>query len=189
MDEAIEKFASCGSLPEPIACRPGCHFCCFNQPMVTSLEALLIGSHVDEVFSEGDRALLKGKIERIVACTRRMRPDEIFSRRHELPCIFLDHGRCRVYAVRPAICRACTSTSAAHCHSVFEARDFRARLRCYPNIRQILQNVQVRLAERCRALGCRAGHLWLAEAIDAFWRHPRPLEAWHQGQDIFGPGF
>jgi hypothetical protein len=51
-DRAIRQFTSHASLPKPIECRPGCHYCCFNQPVVTPPEALLIGHYVEETFTD-----------------------------------------------------------------------------------------------------------------------------------------
>ncbi|HZE20426.1 MAG TPA: hypothetical protein VE082_00090, partial [Desulfobaccales bacterium] len=34
-DQLINYFEAANQLPQPIACRPGCNFCCFNQVEVT----------------------------------------------------------------------------------------------------------------------------------------------------------
>jgi Fe-S-cluster containining protein len=187
MDDAIEKIVSLECLPEPIDCRPGCYYCCYNQPIVTPPEALLIGHFVEGTFSDRERSELVERMVSILELTRDKGRDEIMMMRHELPCIFLIRGMCSVYEVRPAICRACSSTSAEHCATVFESRDARARLRCYAQIREIFQTTHAGLIESCEQMGCQSDFLLIAEAMHDYFRHPRPVEAWLDGEKIFHP--
>ena len=144
-DDALEKFANLDSLPEPFDCEPGCSYCCFNLPVVTPLEALLIGHHLDRTFSNEQKGILKDKIKKIFKKTNGKQPDEILMMRHELACIFLQNSMCTVYSVRPVVCRTCSSTSAAHCRMIFETRNHRARLRCYQQVREIFKTVHSNL--------------------------------------------
>jgi len=186
-DNAIERIVSLENLPEPIDCRPGCHYCCYNQPIVTPPEALLIGCFVKETFTDRKRSELSERMVSILERTRDKGHDEVMMMRHELPCIFLVDGRCSVYKVRPAICRACSSTSAEHCATLFEARDTRARLRCYAQIRKIFQTAHAGLIESCAAMGCQSNFMLIAEAMHDYFRHPRPIEAWLDGEKVFHP--
>ncbi|NTV28434.1 MAG: YkgJ family cysteine cluster protein [Methanothrix sp.] len=187
MDDAIESIVSLERLPEPIDCQPGCHYCCYNQPIVTPPEALLIGHSVEETFTDRERSELFERMVSILELTRDKGQDEIVIMRHELPCIFLINGMCSVYEVRPAICRACSSTSAEHCATVFESRDTRARLRCYAQIREIFQTAHAGLIESCEDMGCQADFLLIAEAMRDYFQHPRPIEAWLDGEKVFHP--
>jgi Fe-S-cluster containining protein len=184
-DDAIHKFTSLESLPEPFDCKPGCHYCCFNLPMVTPPEALLIGHHLDRNFTDQQKQALNARIKIILKKTNGKRPDEILMMRHELPCIFLQDSMCMVYTARPAVCRTCNSTSAEHCRTIFETRNHRARMRCYQQVRVILQTVNSGLVERCREMECQAEALHLAEAIKDFFKHSNPIEAWLQGENVF----
>lgn len=188
MDDAIQKFTSLESLPEPIACKLGCHYCCFNQPMVTPPEALLIGHFVEQTFNDQKKQELFDRIGRILELTDGKNPDEIVMIRHELPCIFLREGMCLVYEVRPAVCRACSSTSAEHCRTVFESRNHMAKLRCYPHMRRIFEAVHTGLLARCQEMVCQSDFLRVAEAIRDYFSHPRPIEAWIEGEMVFHPG-
>jgi Fe-S-cluster containining protein len=184
-DEAMEKFTSLESLPEPIDCKPGCHFCCFNQPVVTPPEALLIGHHVDQTFTGEQKRALNERIRKIRKKTSGKPLDEILMMRHELPCVFLRKSMCMVYKVRPAVCRTCSSTSAAHCETIFESRNHRARLRCYQQIRDIFHTVHSRLIDRCREMGCQSEALQITGAMENYFRHPAPIDAWLQGKTVF----
>jgi len=184
-DEAIQEFMSQASLPEPLDCKPGCHYCCYNLPVVTPLEALFMGHHVDQVFTDQEKKEIADRIEKILKRIKGMRTYEIVMMRHELPCIFLEDEMCMVYPVRPVVCRACTSTSAEHCKMIFETRDHRARLRCYPQIREIFQTVQTDLVHRSREMGCQSDLLHVAEGIRDYFKHPGPIEAWMEGDIVF----
>lgn len=184
-DQAVQEFTSLESLPEPLDCKPGCHYCCYNLPIVTAPEALLIGYHVERNFTDQAKKEIDGSVEMILGRIKDLSPYDVVMIRHELPCIFLKDGVCRVYPVRPAVCRTCSSTSAEHCKMIFESRDHRGRLRCYQKIREIFHTVHSRLIDRCREMGCQADALPLAAAIRDYFRHPDPIDAWLHGETVF----
>jgi Fe-S-cluster containining protein len=184
-DDAIREFLTLESLPEPFDCKPGCHYCCFNLPMVTPPEALLIGHYLERTFTHRQKRILKKRTREIIKKIAGKRADEIFMMRHELPCIVLKERMCLIYVVRPFICRASSSTSAAHCKMIFETRDHRARLRSYPQVREILKTVHLRFIEFCRRKGCQSEVLGLAEAVEDYFRHPNPIDAWFHGEIVF----
>ena len=65
-DNAIHKFVSQESLPEPLDCKPGCHYCCYNLPVVTPPEALLMGYHVEQIFTDHEKKEITGRIDKIL---------------------------------------------------------------------------------------------------------------------------
>lgn len=184
-DESILKFTSRTSLPKPLDCKPGCHYCCYNLPVVTPPEALLMGYHVEQTFTEEGKIEITGRIDKILKRIDGYSPYEVAMMRHELPCIFLKNEMCMVYQVRPVVCRTCTSTSTEHCKMIFETGNHRARLRCYQQIREIFQTVYSRLIDRCQEMGCQADALPLAEGIRDYFKHPNPIEAWLKGETVF----
>jgi Putative zinc- or iron-chelating domain len=185
MDDAILRFLTLESLPEPIECKPGCDYCCFNLPMITPPEALAIGHHLDQTFSDHQKQTINKKIGEIIKKIAGKRADEIFMMRHELPCIFLKDSMCMIYALRPAVCRACCSTRASHCKMIFETRNHRARLRSYPQLCGIFETVHVRFIEFCRERGLQSNVLKLVDAIEDYFRHPDPIDAWLRGEIVF----
>ena len=184
-DQAILNFTSHESLPEPLDCKPGCHYCCYNQPMVTPPEALLVGYHVEQNFTDQEKHELFDKIKKILKLTTDKSADEIVMMRHELMCIFLQDGVCRVYSVRPAVCRACSSTSAKHCEKIFKSGNHMARLRCYQQIHEIFKTVHTNLVNQCRNMGCQSDPVRITEAISDYFNHSNPLESWLQGETVF----
>jgi len=183
MDEAMQKAVTLDSLH--LDCKIRCHYCCFNQPMVTPPEALLIGHQVKHGLTDSEKVQVLVRTRNVLAITKSMNLEEILIRRHELPCIFLTDGVCLVYDLRPAICRAVSSRDATHCKMIFEARDFRARLLCHQQIRTILHTVHKELIARCNEMGGQADFLLMAEAIRDYFDHSRPVEAWMQGERVF----
>ena len=185
MDNDIRKFLSLESLPEPIECKPGCHYCCFNLPMITPPEALVIGHHLDQAFTNRQKQTINKKIREIIDRIAGKQAQEIFMMRHELPCIFLKNSMCMIYSVRPAVCRACCSTLKSHCKMIFETRNHRARLRSYPQLREIFETVHLCFVEFCREKGLQSDGLKLANAIEDYLNHPSPMDAWLRGEIIF----
>ncbi len=184
-DEAIYKFTSLESLPEPLDCNPGCHYCCFNLPVVTPPEAMLMGYHVEQTFTTQEKKEIDDRINKIVERIDGFCPYEVAMMRHELPCIFLKDAMCMVYEVRPAVCRTCTSTNAEHCKMIFESGNHRARLKCYRQIREIFQTAHSRLIDHCRERECQTDAISLPEAVKDYFRHTEPIEAWLQGEIVF----
>ncbi len=184
-DESILKFTSRKSLPKPLDCKPGCHYCCYNLPVVTPPEALLIGYHVAQSFTNREQKAILYRIDKILKHIGELSAYDVAMMRHELPCIFLEDAMCMVYEMRPVVCRTCTSTDADHCKMIFESRNHRARLRCYQQIRDIYQTVHTHLIDSCRQLQCQADALSLAEGIKDYFTHPSPIEAWLQGKKVF----
>ena len=184
-DQAIEEFTSLESLPKPIDCKPGCHYCCYNVPMVTPPEALFIGYHLSQTFSDQQKQTLHANIQKILKKTAGKRTDEIFMMRHELPCNFLGESMCLIYTARPVVCRTCSSTSATHCKMIFETKNHRARLRTYPQMYKLLQTIHSRLTEFCHEKGCQSDVLRLSEALVDYFKHPNPIDAWFRGKIVF----
>ena len=184
-DQAIQKFTSLESLPQPLDCKPGCHYCCYNLPVVTLPEALLMGHHIEQTLTDQVKQDITDRIQQVIERIDGMNPGEIAMIRHELPCIFLKDAMCIVYKVRPAVCRTCTSISAEHCKMIFESRNHRARLKCYQHIREISQAFHKKLVNSCQEMGCQSDLLYVAEAIRDYFKHPSPIEAWLQGEIVF----
>jgi Fe-S-cluster containining protein len=184
-DGAILEFLSLESLPESIECKPGCHYCCFNIPMVTPPEALLIGHYLDRTLTSAQRQTLNQKMREIAEKIAGKQTDEIFMMRHELPCIFLKETLCLIYPVRPAVCRACCSTRSDHCKMIFETKNHRSRLRSYPQLFAIFEAVHHQFIEFCREMGRQSDTLKLSDAVEDYFRHPDPIAAWLRGEIVF----
>jgi Fe-S-cluster containining protein len=90
------------------ACAPGCFFCCYLPVDVLAPEAFRIVAHLQQTRSPGELAEL---VYRLGA-----QGQHDFGAR---PCIFLAHGRCSIYEVRPMVCRGYNSLSKERCEAFY----------------------------------------------------------------------
>ncbi|MDY6990885.1 MAG: YkgJ family cysteine cluster protein [Thermodesulfobacteriota bacterium] len=179
---------------ESVACKEGCCYCCFYQVVLTPLEALLIGNHVDEAFSKKDKKALKERISRTLSLTVGKSREERIQVWHETPCIFLERGRCSLYEVRPFVCRAWHSLNAGHCKEAFDSRDPWQGMDCHAHRYHIFESVRAGINTATTELGCQGGTMEMATAIEQYLNGENPTEAWLQGEPVFaasslnGPG-
>lgn len=106
-----------------VACRSGCDHCCYQAVGVTPPEALAIADHVKKTRSVEELGELARRVSGFRQRTSGLSSAERFS--PELPCVFLESGRCTIYEVRPLSCRGMNSLDAKECES--RLRDPKAR--------------------------------------------------------------
>jgi len=80
-------------------CKAGCSFCCSLRVAATPPEVFLIARQLKQLSIEA-QADLMDRLKIHSEAAHSLHTDDFF-----LPCIFLDKGRCAVYAIRPAMCR------------------------------------------------------------------------------------
>ena len=88
-DHLTRRFEAEAELPHPVACQEGCDSCCYNQVELTAPEALLIGHHIAQQFSEADKDLLLAHAARIIELINGLGQAERAARRREIPCPLL----------------------------------------------------------------------------------------------------
>jgi Fe-S-cluster containining protein len=182
-DSLIERFEADNPLPYPIACRPGCDFCCHNQIEVTPLEALAIGSHIQALPAE-EQAVLQDRIKASLASRAGKTKVKIARSRREFPCPFLSQGLCAIYPVRPLLCRAMHSLDAGRCQESL-LREHLTPDRYYLHRDEIVRSVIKGLTDGCQSVGCQAASLDLAQALDRFLAQPEQImQAWLQGKEL-----
>ena len=183
-DHLVERFEAENPLPRPIVCQAGCYYCCHNQVELTPPEALLLGHYVEQHFPEVEKAGLKAKIAESLKIKAGKNKAEMARIRQELPCPLLREARCSVYPVRPLICRAMHSLEAGDCEQALRREDLSGSA-YYSHRYEIIRSISQGLKDGCASLGCQAGALDLAAALDNSFREPRPLERWIQGEEVF----
>jgi hypothetical protein len=176
-DGLIERFEADTPLPHPIACQPGCAFCCHNQIEVIPLEALAIGSHIQALPRE-EQTVLKERLSASVASRAGKTKHDIARRRRDFPCPFLSQGLCAIYPVRPLVCRAMHSLDAESCRLSLGDENLSPD-RYYLHRDEIVRSVITGLAAGCREAGCQAAPLDLARAVQEFLQEPQQvMERW-----------
>ena len=182
-DSLIERFETDNPLPQPIACKPGCDFCCHNQIEATPLEALSIGNFL-QALPVADRAGLQNRIKVSVARRTGKTKQEIALLRREFPCPLLSQGLCAVYPVRPLLCRAMHSLDVRRCEQALREENLSPD-RYYLHRDEIVRSIIKGLADGCRAMGFQTLPLDLAQAMDLFLAQPeRVTHTWLWGTEL-----
>lgn len=119
-DQAIEDAAKIIPPPSPIACGPGCPYCCHIRVTAAAPEVLLVLSHIAETWDAAAIEALKRKVRNIDGLTRGLSDDE--RARLRLPCPLLKDGSCAAHAVRPLSCRALASVDVGACKAAYRSR-------------------------------------------------------------------
>ncbi len=184
-DYLVHGFEAEELLPQPVACEPGCHFCCFNQVEVTPPEALLLGHHIENSFSGQERAGLTDRVNKALAHKAGKSKEEIARSRRQSSCPLLHGGLCSVYPARPLMCRAMHSVDARECERSRESQDLRS-VPYYAHRDEIYRSVSQGLLAGFGGLGCRVAVLDLARALEDYFRADRAMERWLAGERVFG---
>ena len=184
-EQLILRVEAKNSLPQPIVCRAGCAYCCFTQVVeLTPAEALLLGQHVEQHFSAGEKQELLKRVDRNLRLKAGKGKKEAAALRPELPCPLLRQERCSVYEVRPLLCRAMHSLDAEQCRQDLMCQKV-SHFEFYSHRFEIVLSVSAGLAAGCQAMGCQGRALDLAGALKDYFAHLSPVDEWLQGKLVF----
>lgn len=106
--------------PRPIACGPGCPFCCHVRLTVSPPEVLFIADHLRRTWSADRLDALKTKLANLDRLTRGRDAEAREAMR--LPCPMLLDNSCGIHEVRPTSCRAVASVDVAACRRSYDSR-------------------------------------------------------------------
>lgn len=98
-----------------LGCRSGCSHCCYQRVGVTPAEALAIQFHLNQTRSATELVEIRARLSTAHEKTRMLSAEERLS--PDLPCPFLERGRCSIYEVRPLACRGVNSLREAVCEA------------------------------------------------------------------------
>jgi Fe-S-cluster containining protein len=102
----------------PLACAPGCTFCCHQRVGVLPHEAVALLEHLRSGCSPPQAAEIEARIRANARLVDGMTVAE--HRAANLPCAFLVDGLCSAYEVRPSVCASFHSLSRERCRHAFE---------------------------------------------------------------------
>jgi Fe-S-cluster containining protein len=185
-DHLTRRFEAEQELPQPVACQTGCDSCCYNQVQLTPPEALLLGHHIAQEFSDSEKDLLLAHVARIIEIIKAMGPAESAARRREIPCPLLRNRTCLVYPARPLVCRAMHGLNRERCVAELRTGSL-AGSQYYAHRHEIAVSVSAGLQEGCKAAGLQSGPLNLTRALKDFFTQERMVERWINGEEVFGP--
>lgn len=96
----------------PIACRAKCDHCCYQSVSITAPEALWISEYINERKSN----LVKRFVYKLNTLSKKIEGKTPKQRGAlNLPCAFLEKGKCQIYKVRPLLCQKHTSLNLQEC--------------------------------------------------------------------------
>jgi hypothetical protein len=116
--ELDDAFGAATRAGTPLACAPGCDFCCHLRVSVFEHEAIALIDHLRARLPPDDAAAAQRRILDNAERIDRMTVAEHYAAR--MPCALLVDGRCCAYEVRPSACAAHHSLSRARCEHAFQ---------------------------------------------------------------------
>lgn len=183
-DRLLEAFEAANPLPRPVACRPGCTFCCHNQVEATPAEVFIIAQVIRLYFPPPKQERIKEKTLRTAALKVGKSREELAAIRETLPCPLLEEDRCAVYPWRPLTCRAMHALNREHCQISFDAGDLSAG-EYYLHRYVFPLSLSAGLLEGFGAAGCQAKVLDLTAALAQALLEPTLAERWLAGEEVF----
>ena len=186
-DGLIDAFESVNSLPRPVACQPGCTYCCHNQVEATPPEVFAIALVTARYLPPAKQERLTEKALRMAALKVGKTKAELAAARKSQPCPLLEEERCAVYPWRPLMCRAMHALDREHCRQSFTAGDLSGD-EYYLHRYVFAMSVSAGLSAGFETLGCQAPALELSLALGEALLEPRLAERWLAGEKVFqGP--
>ena len=106
---------------DEIACKNGCHWCCFKQVEVTPLEVFAITNYLENKHDKFEIDDLIFRLAELDKITNGLSP--LSRLKATLPCAFLVDNSCSIYEIRPLACRGGNSIDADLCRRHVEEMD------------------------------------------------------------------
>jgi len=97
----------------PVACKEGCHWCCYQSVPVTAPEVFRINRFLATKQTEDGQADVADRLHKLDKQTRGLTSKTRAKMR--VPCAFLKDGRCIIYSVRPLACAEFMSFNVQDC--------------------------------------------------------------------------
>ncbi|WP_299003710.1 YkgJ family cysteine cluster protein [uncultured Shewanella sp.] len=95
-----------------IACRTKCDHCCYQSVSITAPEALRIADYLTQRKSKLVQRFIY-KLNTLNSKIEEKTPEQRGTL--NLPCAFLEKGKCQIYKVRPLLCQKHTSLNLKEC--------------------------------------------------------------------------
>ena len=172
------------SIPDDIACRAGCCWCCYLYVSITPPEAFALARWIEETSTPEQRAAWV-ELLRQRATQARGKSESAYAVA-KIPCAFLQEGLCSAYAHRPLVCRGYFSHSAARCEVGYRTPlKFGATITVPLFPRTMTHLIKAGLQQGCEAAGVQSASYELHQAVLIALTTPNAAERWAQGEAIF----
>jgi Fe-S-cluster containining protein len=100
-----------------IACKKGCHYCCYLKVDLMTAEAFVIAEYIRTNFSDEEVQEVKANARDNWKKIKRMDVNQHMAA--NLPCPLLRDGNCSIYPVRPSVCRQFHANKLKTCEDIF----------------------------------------------------------------------
>ena len=168
-------------------CRPGCHFCCYEQVNVTPVEVFALVAHIQSQWSDGRQQSLRKKLRAAADKSRGLDHEAYFAARIRCPLLNAQ-GQCSVYPVRPLMCRAYNSLDVGACERAAKHASKPARergVRTNGSIHGIMDGAFGGLKEALAKAGLQDFLANLTVALHQSLEDPALQERWQAGKQAF----
>ena len=168
--------AAIDALPSKVqhACAPGCFFCCYLPVDVLAPEAFRIAAHLKRTRSPGELAAVASRLG--------AHGQHDFGTR---PCVFLDHGRCSIYEVRPMVCRGYNSLSKERCEAFYNDASVDLKGTKDHQAGSLAEAMEEGVIAGLNALGLDAQWYELPSAVLRALETPAGASRWARGEAVF----
>ncbi|MDD9300960.1 MAG: YkgJ family cysteine cluster protein [Desulfobacter sp.] len=186
--ELVQDLEISGQAPK-VSCGKGCSYCCHSRVNILPIEALLISGFMDKEFDLTAVEAIKAKIQTNLGLTRGKSFFERVALKEQTPCIFLENCQCRVYEVRPMICRAWNSLDKKGCQAAFANGNADAQIDSSKVRNYVFSTTRDLFGELSCQMGLQADLRQIPEAIGDCLASSSPLVLWGGGGELFKPQF
>lgn len=172
-------------VPEDVACKKGCAFCCHTRVSTSIPEVLVIADILSTHLSIPQKEDLLCRMERLI---RSGAPHTIdWWAKTATPCPFLadpPDSICTIYDIRPFTCRSHHSLCAADCKAAFTNRTA-SPIPCYPVLRRGVDLFTAAFIIATRSAGLFAAQVAFIPALFLALQDPSAAERWMAGEELF----
>lgn len=187
VQEIIEQLEDSGQTPA-VSCGSECSFCCHSLIRVIPAEALLINAFIKQNFSDASIHDLEKKIHAYHLLVDGKNLKQRVFVKDQTPCIFLKNDNCRIYPVRPFICRAWNSLDKPACKAAFLSGDSNAEINNSPARNYLFGTARDIFMDMDKTLDLEKGLYKIPNAIQDCLNHSDSLERWCNHQPVFTQG-
>ncbi len=120
IEKLVARVNKLAPPPRPIACGPGCPYCCHIRLTASPPEILHIAEHLRRTWPAEKLDALRKKLANLDRLTHGKGEEARDAMR--LPCPMLEDNSCGIHAVRPISCRAVASVDVAACRASYDSR-------------------------------------------------------------------
>ncbi|NTZ86224.1 YkgJ family cysteine cluster protein [Burkholderia metallica] len=177
-----EMDAKLAESPAHIDCEAGCSHCCYYHVLITPAEAFALAAFI-EALPAAELESIQARLTATAAHVAPLSQNEYITT--NIPCAFLDSGRCTVYSMRPNACRGFHSRDVAVCKRAFD-NPRSVEPHAYDQNRQLITLHYKRdwgIAQ-LRA-GCEAAEYEMHGAVLSALTDPSAFNRWKQGAVTF----